>query len=343
MAHSISRRKLITTFGLGGTATLVLSACGSNDSSSSGSSSSDFPVTIKHAFGQTEIKKKPTRVATVGWINQDILLSLGIKPVAMPKNTYGGDAQGYLPWTKEASDKISGDAPVLYSDTDGADFNAIAGAKPDVIIGAYSGISQDDYNKLSQIAPTVAYPSEPFATPLEQTISMIGQAVGQKSKAEQLYTDYQSKVKAEGQKYSAIQGKTFAYTNFTSDLSKFNLYAPDDARVELLNGLGMSTDDSVKELTKDSKAFYVELSAEKAEEVDPQVLVASAPDQDTMTKVVSSSLLGKIPALQKGTVASFFDPAMLMATSAVTPLSTDWAFQKGYVDTLNQAAQKVTN
>ena len=31
-----------------------------------------FPVTIEHAFGETTIEEEPTRVATLGWSDQDI-------------------------------------------------------------------------------------------------------------------------------------------------------------------------------------------------------------------------------------------------------------------------------
>ena len=37
-----------------------------------------FPVTIEHAFGETTIEEEPTRVATLGWTDQDIALSLGV-------------------------------------------------------------------------------------------------------------------------------------------------------------------------------------------------------------------------------------------------------------------------
>ena len=37
-----------------------------------------FPMTIRHAYGRTTIRKKPKRVATVGWQSQDIPLALGV-------------------------------------------------------------------------------------------------------------------------------------------------------------------------------------------------------------------------------------------------------------------------
>ncbi|BBI59877.1 hypothetical protein HSBAA_11830 [Vreelandella sulfidaeris] len=37
----------------------------------------------------------------------------------------------------------------------------MAESQPDVILAAYSGLSQADYTTLSQIAPVVAYPEGP--------------------------------------------------------------------------------------------------------------------------------------------------------------------------------------
>ena len=35
----------------------------------------EYPITMKHAFGETIIESKPERIATVGWGNQDTPLS----------------------------------------------------------------------------------------------------------------------------------------------------------------------------------------------------------------------------------------------------------------------------
>ncbi len=67
---------------------LALTGCstGSTDDDSGSSSSTKaeadaFPVTIEHAFGETTIESEPTRVATLGWADQDHVLALGVVPV----------------------------------------------------------------------------------------------------------------------------------------------------------------------------------------------------------------------------------------------------------------------
>ena len=82
-------------------AALVLTGCsagGAGSESPASSGSGAFPVTVKSALGSTTIDEKPKRIATWGWGAQDIVLALGIVPVAMPSFSYGGNADGVLPW-----------------------------------------------------------------------------------------------------------------------------------------------------------------------------------------------------------------------------------------------------
>src|SRR5262252_9545706 len=65
----------------------TVAACGSSTDdtatpAASGSAASAFPVTIEHKFGSTTIAKKPERIVTVGWNDQDFVLALGEVPVS---------------------------------------------------------------------------------------------------------------------------------------------------------------------------------------------------------------------------------------------------------------------
>jgi len=124
-----------------------------------------FPVTIEHAFGETIIEAAPERIVTWGRGNHDALLALGIVPVAMPFSTYGGGDNGLHPWVEEKLAELGAETPVQLADAQDIPFEQIAAQDPDVIIAVFSGISAEDYARLSQIAPTVAYPDQPGARP----------------------------------------------------------------------------------------------------------------------------------------------------------------------------------
>ena len=52
-----------------------------SNSSSSAVSTASFPITMKHAYGETVINAKPEKVVTLDWNNADAVLALGIVPV----------------------------------------------------------------------------------------------------------------------------------------------------------------------------------------------------------------------------------------------------------------------
>lgn len=142
-----------------------MAACSSNGDKDSTRTSSAvdaaFPVTITSALGTAEIKEEPRRVATWGWSNQDALLALGVVPVAMPTFSgpqYGADAQGILKWDAEALDKLGGEQPILLSGdgTGEAPVEQFAKAEPDLIFAPYSGLTQQEFDALSKIAPVVS-------------------------------------------------------------------------------------------------------------------------------------------------------------------------------------------
>ena len=58
--------------------------------------------------------------------------------------------------------EVDAEAPVRYDDADGAPIEEVARLTPDVILATNSGITKEEYTKLSKIAPVVAYPEAPW-------------------------------------------------------------------------------------------------------------------------------------------------------------------------------------
>src|ERR1700710_1690495 len=135
-------RQLALALGLGA---LALTGCttGSPASDPAGSTTTKveadaFPVTIKHAFGETTIGKAPTRVATLGWSDQDNAVALGVVPVGATKLTWGGNAKGSSDWFDAAVEDMGATAPTRYDDSDGAPIDEIAQLRPDLILATNS-------------------------------------------------------------------------------------------------------------------------------------------------------------------------------------------------------------
>lgn len=334
-------------------AVLSLSACstgpaGSGTPTGNSSASADaeaFPVTIEHAFGETTLAEKPERVATVSWVNADVSLALGVVPVGMPADTYGGNENQSTPWKdaklEELDAAIGTDrAPAQYSEADGIAFDDIAATNPDVILAAYSGLSQEDYDTLSKIAPVVAYPEVAYGTAWQDSTRIIGEALGLSEDAEELVSETEQAIADAAAEYPQIEGKTFIYGNLEpASAEGVNIYTANDNRPRFLTELGMVQADVVTENTKGSEEFFIPWSAERANELDSDVFVTWVPDASAKEAIAGDPLLGQIPAVKSGALVADSDNTLTLSVSAANPLSLVWALDR-FLPMLGEAADK---
>jgi iron complex transport system substrate-binding protein len=317
---------------------LAVAACGSSSKSSSSepSQSAFTPVTIKHVFGETVIKTQPKRVVQWGWGSGDAAIALGVVPVAIPKNTYGADKDGYMPWVREALEAKKLALPTEISNGDDPPYEEIIKAKPDVILANYSGITQKQYDTLAKIAPTVAYPDQPWSTPWRDVITTVGQVLGKSAEATKLLSDIDEKVKEAADAHPEFKGKTIAAV--ASDPSAFYVYKPADPRVEFLTDLGFVNAPSVDKLANGNVSFYYTLSKEKLDELTSDVLLSYAASPDAQEKILKSAPLQTMEQVKKGTVASVTGEAVVSSVSPPTALSLTWSLDD-VVSALSKAAK----
>ncbi|NKX55158.1 iron-siderophore ABC transporter substrate-binding protein [Arthrobacter mobilis] len=326
---------------------LTLTACSTGPASGAGPSaaadSGGFPVTIKHAFGETVIEEQPERVATVAWVNADVSLALGVVPVGMAKDEWGGNDNGSTPWKdaklQELGAAIGTDkAPVQYSEADGIAFDEIAALTPDVILAAYSGLSQEDYDTLSKIAPVVAYPDQAWGTPWQESTRMIGKALGKEAEAEELVATTEQAIAEKAADYPQLKDKTFIYGNLEPNRGDgINIYLEEDNRPRFLTSLGMTMSPFVAKEGKDSPEFYLPWSNERANELESDIFVTWVPDAKTKDAIIKDELLGQIPAVKTGALVADSDNTLTLSISAASPLSLPWALDK-FLPLLGEAA-----
>lgn len=304
--------------------------------------STQYPITIKHALGETVIESKPERVVTVQWANHDIALALNVVPVGFSAANFGvQDDSGLLPWTKEKLDELGVTDPNVFQDTDGLDFEAISDANPDVILAAYSGITQEDYDTLSEIAPVVAYPTAPWATTWREQVNLNAKGMGMEAEGEQLIKDTEDMIKEKLSAYPQIAGKKVVWVNFSAqDTSKLHIYTPVDSRVSFLEELGLSNPESITELIKDPKSYSLELSAENAEALNDADLLIGYGNDELLKAIQADSLLGKIPAIERGSVAFIDSDTPLVAAGTPNPLSIAYTIDE-YLKLIGAAIDKI--
>ena len=301
-----------------------------------------FPITVTHALGETTIEAEPTRIATLGWSDHDVVAALGVVPVGAVEITWGGNEAGSTDWFDAKVAELGGEAPTRYPDTDGAPINEIAALDPDLILATNSGLTEDEYQTLSQIAPVVAYPTGPWATTWEESLELVGEALGRSEQAAQLAVETQELIDSEAAKYPQIQGKSAAFVWFTpGDYSKVGVYANKDARAVFLEDLGFAVPQMVQQLNEEAPGqFSVEISAERAAELDAQVLMFYTADDMTEVDITSVPLFAAMQAFEQTSYVVVDDPVSATPLSSPSPLSIPVALET-FLPKLAEAADRV--
>lgn len=326
-------------------AAIALAGCASaaadntDDTAAAASSGAGFPVTIEHAYGETVIESQPERVATVAWSNQEVPIALGVVPVGMAEVTWGDDdGDGVLPWVEDALEELGAETPVLFDETDGIDFEAVADTQPDVILAAYSGLTQEEYDTLSKIAPVVAYPEVAWGTSYEDMIRLNSQALGLAAEGDALIEELHGEVDAALADYPELaESKVlFSYID-PSDFSQVGFYTSLDTRPGFLEGLGFPVPAVVEE-ESDGVQFYTSVSAEEADrfaDVDVFVTYGDA-SGSIIAQLQADPLLSQIPAIADGRIAILEESTPLAASANPSPLSIGWGVDQ-YFALLNDA------
>lgn len=320
-----------------GTLTACSSGTGSTQSaddptsgagSDASASAEGFPVEIEHVFGTTVIPEKPQRVATVAWANHEVPLALGIVPVGMAKVTWGDDDHdGVLPWVEDKLIDLNAETPALFDETDGIDFEAVAATDPDVILAAYSGLTEEEYATLSKIAPVVAYPEVAWATSLEDMIRLNSTALGLADEGEALIADLEQQVDAALAEQPELQNKKVLFTFVDpTDMSQIGFYTLHDTRPGFLRDIGLPQPSIIEEASAETDAFYTTVSSEQADKFDDvDVFVTYGdPGSDFVAQLQADPLLSKIPAVANGSVVILENDTPLAASANPSPLSIPW-------------------
>lgn len=148
-----------------------------------------FPRTLTHALGKTEITSAPKRVVVLDVGELDNVVSLGIKPVGYAPAEGDDGIPTYL--QKDAG------TPESVGTINNLNLEAIANLEPDLILGSQLRAA-DKYDELSKIAPTVFSIRPGFtwkenyllnAAALDKTADAKAKLAAYETKAKQLGTD----------------------------------------------------------------------------------------------------------------------------------------------------------
>jgi iron complex transport system substrate-binding protein len=223
----------------------VVAGCGSPTAAAP----ADEAVAVSHKFGETKVPRNPARVVTVGWNDQDFVLALGVVPIV---TRAWFDRYDDFPWVQEAT----GGNGVATMGGDGIDYEAVAAARPDVILAVYETIDRPTYDRLSQIAPTVVQPGEypDEETPWDVQLLLTGRALGRQAQAQALLDEVNARIDEARAANPAFASKVLV-VDFGPENGRHYLIGTGDPRRALFDALGFGAQDHTGDLSEEQLAL----------------------------------------------------------------------------------------
>ncbi|MGW7291105.1 iron-siderophore ABC transporter substrate-binding protein [Streptomyces xiamenensis] len=325
-------------------AALVLSGCGSSDDDANKDSSSDkssggsgaFPVTIDSALGTAEITEQPERVVTLGQGSAETAIALGHTPVGIESYAWGSDDSGYLPWIHEAVTEAGGELPTQFAGADDIDFETIIELEPDVILAPWSGITQEQFDILSDIAPTVAYPDLAWSTNWDEQIEIVATALGQPDEARTLIDTIGEQLAEAAATRPQYEGVSFSYI-YTTGPGTLGVFLPEEQRVSMVAQLGLTVDPIVNTFEETEGTDSALIGLENADQLtDSDLIFTFYSDEETRETIEAQPLYAAIPAIERGSIVASDDNPFVTASSIINPLTVPWVIDR-YLPLIDEA------
>ncbi len=289
-----------------------------------------FPVTIEHALGETTIEQEPTRVVAVGYAEADFVLSLGVVPVGAAAITYAGNENESSDFFDEALAGIDGaEQPVRLDETDGVPVDKIVRLEPDLVTATASGITQEEHDRLTGAGiPVVAYPEAPYTTTWQESLDLVGRALGRSELADQVEAETEQLFADTAAEHPELEGASFVFGGpDAGDGSSFYVYTPEDNRPRLLAELGMVNTDFVEQNSEEGQ-FLFNVSSERAAALDADVFLTYATSEQEVDDLADNPLTRQVPAIADGRWYATVEPTEAVGFSAPSPLSLPSALEE---------------
>ena len=212
-------------------------------------SSGAFPVTVDTAFGDVTVEEEPVRVVALGWSDAETALALGVQPVGA-SDWLGFGGEGVGPWAEGRYDE----APEIIETLEPS-YEAIAALEPDLILDTRSAATQERYDLLSEIAPTIGQPEGvgPYQTTWQQQLELVGAALGKDDEAAALQDEVDQAFTDAAAANPGFEGTEVAVGAYTSE--GFGAYVRGDSRVDFMEQLGFVNKPAIQDLAGEN--FFV--------------------------------------------------------------------------------------
>ena len=294
MHTQVSRRQFLI---YGGAATVAGSLAWANPARAlrPRSGADPFPRTFEHRFGSTTLDAVPSRIITVGLTDHEVLLALGVAPLAVTE-WFGDQPYAAWPWALDAL----GDATPEVLGSQETNFEAIAAHEPDLVLACYGGLEDSDYERLSGIAPTIAQSGDyaDWTTPWPIMTETIARAVGEDAAGATLIAGIEQRFADIRDANPAFAGATAIGVDGPYD-GTYGFFSPGDPRGRLLADLGFAFPPDLEGVVP-SDSFYGEVSTEELPRLDSDVIVWVSYGPDTQATIEADPLYPTLRAATEG-------------------------------------------
>jgi iron complex transport system substrate-binding protein len=326
-----------------------------------------YPAYVKHEWGVTKIENEPKRIVALGFRDQEDFLAMGIKPLTI-RNFFGAAD----PWIKEPwlSDEArngqyqvyiadvrdpkngritpGNDGPILPSEYPQAsntpawkevyNLDEIKNLHPDLITALYSGLTQDDYLKLSAIAPTVTGVSadlRDYFSSWQEEMNAVGAIMGRPTYATQLVNDTEAKFTQAVSDHPEFRDASIAVAA-PGPSGQFRLINPYAPMSRFFSSLRMDAPGRIDTITSPrGKAFYralynVDLPTSELSilnNIDVLVFIVGRDGQAAMDRLKATSAYQSLSAVRKNHIL-ILGPDLAEALYYASPMSIPWALDK---------------
>lgn len=299
-------------------------------------SAQTVPITINHAYGETVIDKPAERVVTWGWSSTEASIALGVVPVGFPSFRSEGFDEDIVPWVADALAEAGGEPSFILDNAANPPIEQIAALKPDLILAVYSGITEDEYRLLSQIAPVVPFPETPWTASWQEVITITGEALGKPEEGKALVMRLEQFLRDEAAKYPELAG-TSAVTLIDYD-GALAIHSADDARAKMLALAGMTIPPRPDAAGPD-EGFWYPMSYENADQIPADVLITFFSTTEAADAFFAIPTIAAVPQVRKGAFVRMDDRLLNTGVISSSALSIEWAMPQ-YFERIAEAARK---
>ncbi|MET0965582.1 MAG: ABC transporter substrate-binding protein [Nakamurella sp.] len=272
--------------------------------STSGSVTPAFPATVDSVYGELIIEAAPQRIVALTYQVADILVSLGVQPVAVSMSE--PDIAASRPWL---ADQLTGTLDPGLSNPDySVNIERILSYQPDLIVGdSWQIADQATFEKLNSVAATYAGAIKGNSDWDDLTLAL-GEIVGAPEKAASVIADVENKFANSRGQLETLQGKTYQFVRFA--MSEGFAFG---------NGSWLEQFGLTPAANQDNSMQSAGVSLENLDQLNADVLVIW-PYNDEQGVLEADRRFQALPSIQAGLMV-WADEKMAYATNGPGPLS----------------------